>query len=512
MDQPNKWVVAALVTAGMFIAFLDTTIVDITLPKMMSTLEADIYNAQWIIIAYFMGAAVAMTIVGWMAEVLGHRDTYLSGLLLFVAMSALCGAASSLEAMLVSRFFQGVAEGMLIPVGWLLLSDAFPVEERGLAMGVYGLGAAFAPAVGPSLGGLITEHLTWRWIFYVNVPIGLLDAILVIWLLENRRTVQAVPLDGIGVLLLSVALSSLVVFVSKGQEKGWLQSDFILQMVLAFSLSFTGFLLWEVWAPRPLIPRPIFAKREVPLALFALGLNSMAAYGVYLLLPIFLQRLKGFTTLDAGLIMLPGSMASAVATLLGGAMADRLRPKAVAIAFLLAGAWATWVFRTGYFDPRLAVVRDNLVWGFAISGAFAPLSYLIFASLKEEEFSHASMLINVTRLVAGSIGTALSTNLLTSRQNAFYDAISSRIEWGSHAGRELLASLVSWLGFPDQPSWFDPNATHLGLEMGRRLIQAVAGGEAFMATYRHLALLLLLAAAAVLFARNLKAQGAAPRH
>ncbi|MEJ5376616.1 MAG: DHA2 family efflux MFS transporter permease subunit [bacterium] len=512
MQGPNKWCVAFLVTMGMFIAFLDTTIVDITLPKMMSTLEADMYDAQWIIIAYLMGAAVAMTFVGWIAGLLGHRDTYLWGLMLFVAMSALCGAASSLEAMLASRFLQGVGEGMLIPVGWLLLSDAFPPQERGLAMGIYGLGAAFAPAIGPSLGGLITEHLTWRWIFYVNVPIGLLDAMLVIWLIQNRKSSPQAPLDLVGVILLSVALSSLVVFVSKGQEKEWLQSDFILQMVVVFCLCFAGFIFWELLAPRPLIPRSVFIQKEVSLALLALGLNSMVAYGVYLLLPVFLQRLKGFTTLDSGLIMLPGSMASALATLLGGALADRLRPKTVAIAFLLAGAWATWVFRTGYLDPRSAIIWDNLLWGFAISGAFAPLSYLVFASLKEEDFAHGSMIINVTRLVAGSIGTAVSTNILTSRQNAFYDAISSRIEWGSYAGKELLGYLGSWLASPDPGAYFDPNATQVALEMARRLIQAVAGAEAFMATYKHLALLMLLAVAAVVLARNLKVQGMAPGH
>ncbi len=512
MQGSNKWVVACLVTAGMFVAFLDTTIVDITLPKMMSTLEADMYDAQWIIIAYFMGAAVAMTLVGWIAESLGHRDTYLAGLLLFVAMSATCGAASSLEAMLLSRFLQGVGEGLLIPVGWLLLSDSFPPQERGLAMGIYGLGAAFAPAIGPSMGGLITEHLSWRWIFYVNVPIGLLDAILVIWLLQNTRRSPRVPLDGIGVLMLSVALSSLVIFVSKGQEKGWLQSDFILLMVMVFAVSFSGFLLWEILSPGPLIPRAVFLNKEVPLALVALGLNSMVAYGVYLLLPVYLQRLKGYTTLDSGLIMLPGSVASALATLLGGAMADRFRPKIVAMAFLLGGAWATWAFRMGYFDPRSAIVWDNLVWGFAISGAFAPLSYLVFASLREDEFSHGSMIINVTRLVAGSIGTAVSTNLLTARQNAFYDAIASRMDWGSRAGGEFLASLGSWLGGMERGAWFDPDTTHMGLETAKRLIQAVAGGEAFMATYRHLALLMLLAAGAVILAKNLKAQGRGPAH
>ena len=513
MRTPRKWSIATAVTAGMFIAFLDTTIVDITLPKMMSALEADMYDAQWIIISYLLGAAVAMTLVSWLAEYVGHRDTYLTGLILFVMTSALCGSASSLEAMLSFRFLQGVAEGMLIPVGWLLLSEAFPPEERGLAMGVYGLGAAFAPAVGPSLGGLITEHLSWRWIFYVNVPIGLLDAIFMIWLVSNRRGPQVPKLDKVGVVLLSVALSSLVIFLSKGQEKGWLNSDFILIMIMVFAWSFSAFLFWELLSKDPLIPREVFLQREVPLGLLALGLNSMVAYGVFLLLPVFLQRLKGFTTLDAGLIMLPGSLASAVSTLLGGALADRLRPKIVAVGFLLGGAWATWVFRTDYFDPKSQVVWDNLMWGFAISGAFAPVSYMIFAVLKEEHYSHGTMLINVTRLVAGSIGTALSTNLLTSRQNSFYDAISWRMDWGSESGIGLLSSMEPLAGLSREGEHFlNQDSLHLTLEVARRLIYSVASGEAFMATYKHLALWLLGGAIALLFARHVKARGRALVH
>jgi DHA2 family multidrug resistance protein len=199
--------------------------------------------------------------------------------------------------------------------------------------------------------------------------------------------------------------------------------------------------------------------------------------------------------------MLPGSLASAVATLLGGALADRLRPKIVAVGFLLGGAWATWVFRTDYFDPKSQVVWDNLMWGFAISGAFAPVSYMIFAVLKEEHYSHGTMLINVTRLVAGSIGTALSTNLLTSRQNSFYDAISWRMDWGFESGMGLLSSMEALAGLGRE-----------GVEVARRLIYSVASGEAFMATYKHLALWLLGAAIALVFARHVKARGRAPVH
>jgi DHA2 family multidrug resistance protein len=155
----NKWVVAAITSIGLFITLLDTTIVDIVLPKMMPTLEADLHGIQWVVIAYFIGAAVSMTMVAWLAERIGHRNCYLAGLGTFVFMSVLCGAAGSLEFMIGARLFQGVAEGLVVPVGLLILYDAFPVEQRGLAVGVFGLGGVFAPAVGPSLGGYITEHL-----------------------------------------------------------------------------------------------------------------------------------------------------------------------------------------------------------------------------------------------------------------------------------------------------------------------------------------------------------------
>ncbi|RMF78248.1 MAG: MFS transporter, partial [Nitrospirae bacterium] len=159
---PHKWLTAALVSVGIFIALLDTTIVDIVLPKMMSSLDTDLYGVQWVVITYFLGSAIAMTAVGWVGEVVGHRNTYLAGLLLFVAMSALAGMAPTIEAMVATRLFQGVAEGILIPVSMVILFEAFPPEEHGIAMGVFGLSASFAPALGPALGGLITETLSWR--------------------------------------------------------------------------------------------------------------------------------------------------------------------------------------------------------------------------------------------------------------------------------------------------------------------------------------------------------------
>lgn len=505
----NKWLVAALVSAGIFIALLDTTIVDIVLPKMMSELETDLYGVQWVIIAYFLGAAVSMTVVGWLAEAFGHRNTYALGVALFALTSALCGLAANLELMLTARFVQGIAEGMMLPVGALILTDAFPPEQRGLALGVYGLGASFAPAIGPSLGGFITEHLTWRWVFWVNVPIGIADALLAYLLLANVRSEKIRKLDLVGLTLLSVSLGSFIVFISKGQEKGWLDSDFILYSFLIFCATFLGFVVWELFAPEPLLPRQLFVNSGVVLSLLAMAFVSMAAYGVFLMLPVYLQKLKGLTTLQAGLIMLPGSLAAASTTMLSGLLSDKLRPKWVAAFFLLCMFVTTWQFRTGFFVPRSATVWDNFWWGLAMGGVFTPLFLLLLACVPKEEFSDASMVMNVVRLVMGSVGTALATNTFTNRSVAFYDALASRVEEGSPWGYELLMRLGA---APDSSGQVPVEAMVKAKAAAGTLLQALASGDAFQATWRHLALWGLLALAVVLWMKNVRAAGGAAVH
>ncbi|MGQ9836218.1 MAG: DHA2 family efflux MFS transporter permease subunit [Thermoanaerobaculaceae bacterium] len=509
MREVNKWVVALLVSAGIFIALLDTTIVDIVLPKMMSELETDLYGIQWVIIAYFLGAAVSMTVVAWLAEAFGHRNTYASGVALFALTSALCGLAGNLELMLAARFVQGVAEGMMLPVGALILTDAFPPEERGLALGVYGLGASFAPAIGPSLGGFISEHLTWRWVFWVNVPIGVADALLAFLLLVNLKAAKVRKLDLIGLTFLSLSLASFIVFVSKGQEKGWLDSDFILKMFLLFLVSFVAFVLWEVFSPNPLLPRGLFANRGVVLSLLAMAFVSMSVYGVFLMLPVYLQKLKGFSTLQAGIIMLPGSLAAALSTMLSGVVSDKLRPKWVGAFFLVWMFVATWHFRTGFYIPREATVWDNFFWGLAMGGVFTPLFLLLLASVPQEEFSDASMVMNVVRLVMGSVGTAFATNTFTNRSATFYDGMAARLDVGSPWGSELLSRFGA---LPDASGFISPEALLKAKAFAAGFVQTLAAGEAFQATWRNLALWGLAAFAAVMFMKNVRASGTGPVH
>ena len=281
---------ALLVSVGVFIALLDTTIVDIILPKMMSAMEADIYGIQWVVITYFLGAAISMTAVGWFCERLGHRNTYLLGVLLFTTMSAMAGLAWNLPVMLTARFIQGVAEGIMVPVGLIILYESFPPEEHGLAMGIYALSASFAPALGPTLGGVLTEYMSWRWVFFINLPLGIVDTLLVWMLMKARRSeAPSPPFDTIGFILISAALSCLIIFLGKGQENGWLHSDFVFALLVFFVFFAVLDVVWLIFSPRPLFPRRILTNPFYWMGLLVMILLSVNAYGFFFLIPNYLE-------------------------------------------------------------------------------------------------------------------------------------------------------------------------------------------------------------------------------
>lgn len=304
-DDGRKWVSAIIVTVGIFMALLDTTIVNIALPKMMAALEADYYGIQMVVISYLLGSAISMAAVGWLGDRFGAKAIFLAGLGIFTGMSVLCGMASSLTFMDTLRFCQGIGEGFIIPTGLVILYETFPREEHGMAMGLYGLGASLAPALGPTIGGLITEHLSWRWIFYVNLPICIVVTLAGWFILKRVKALEKpkVPFDGWGFILMAISLSALILFLSKGQEKGWLQSDYILTLMLIFVITFIPFVAVQLQRKEPLLNVRLFSKRTFAIGVAVLALFSFATYGLWLLLPVYLEKLRQYTTLTSGLIL-----------------------------------------------------------------------------------------------------------------------------------------------------------------------------------------------------------------
>ena len=428
-----KWIAAIIVMIGTFMTLLDTTIVDITIPKMLAALNTDTYGIQWVIIAYMIGSAVAMTAVGWLGAATSYRFVYMLGMVIFLTMSVICGQATSLTEMLIGRLIQGIGEGLIVPISMTILFLVFPKEEAGLAMGIYGLGASFAPALGPTIGGFLTEHLSWRWIFYVNVPVGLIGFLLALILLEDVKPEdeKAWPFDWVGFILLAIFLGSLITFITKGQDKGWLQSYFIITLIAISVCSLIAFLIWEHYQHYPVLDLSLFKDPIFTIGVVTLGIFSLTLYGIFYLMPLYMERLRLYPTLLSGLIMLPGSIAMGISLIIGGVLSDRIGVRPIAIICMI--FYIIFSYLLSIFDlytPKSIVLIMFVLWCIPAGPLFPTLTTGSLQNVEDKKVNMGSSIQNVTRLVCGSIGTAIATTILERRASYFFDMLSAHTNYG----------------------------------------------------------------------------------
>jgi len=466
-----KWVATFLVMIGIFMALLDTTIVNIALPKMMAELDADTTGIQWVIITYMISAAIGMSFVAWLSSVISSKTIYLAGLVIFTLSSLMCGQADSLAQMNVYRIIQGIGEGMLVPIGMIILYEVFPPEELGIAMGVYGFGAALAPAMGPTLGGYITETLHWRWIFYINIPLGVIGTILSFLFLKKSEKAKdtAGPFDLAGFILLTVMLTSLILFLAKGQEKEWLHSDFILYMLITFIISAILYVWWELRVDNPITDLTLFRINPFCLSVTTFFMCSAALYGAFLIMPLYLERLRVYPTMTSGLILLPGGIICALTLIIAGLLGDKYTPKHgyvwgglafMSISLFLLGSIDLYTSKENlaYFYW----VPVNIAWGFG----FASSAALAMGSAPEDKASTASSIVNITRLVAGAVGSAVGVAMLERGTASNYEAFASNITHGKPAAMNMMAKISGYL-----------------VQTGISPEEAITKGTAFMETY-----------------------------
>jgi DHA2 family multidrug resistance protein len=440
---------SALIVAGMFMTLLDTTIVDIILPHMMSAFEAKPDDIQWVITSYMIASAVAMPVVGWLGGKLGHRNTYLSGIGLFTLMSALCGIAPNLETMILGRVLQGVGEGLAVPMSMALLFELYPPEKRGMAMGMFALGATFGPSLGPTLGGYLTEHLDWRWVFYVNLLPGILVVYLLTLLMKDDRKEHITnrKLDVPGFALLAISLSSLITALSKGNDWGWSDEKTIL-LLYAFFISSILFIFVELTVENPLVNLNLFKFKFFRYPVLSLTLFGMGVYASYFLLPLYLEKLREFPTMDAGEILFWPAAATGVVSVLAGFLMDRkiINHKTSIITGILIFTYGTYL--QGKIDldmGKMQIIFLLLPWGAGMGFFFPALSQVSLGNFQGEFLRQASSLQNLLRLVGGSVGTAISTHILITSQDNHFLKIVEKSSWYSPQLTEFTAKLKSYL-------------------------------------------------------------------
>jgi len=444
----SKWISTSIISIGVFIVFLDISIVNIVLPKMISSLDTDIYGIQWVVISYLISGAIGMNTVAWMGAAIGHKNTFIVGLLLFTVSSALCGQARNIEMMVFFRFLQGLGEGIVAPIGMTILFRLFPPEEKGMAMGIFASACCLAPAMGPTIGGILTEHFNWRWVFYVNVPIGVMGIALSLFFLRETKSEEEKPwpFDILGFALIVVCFMSLITFLSKGQEKGWLQSDYIVILIAVFVVSFILMIIVELNMENPLVDLRIFRFNTCSLSFIACLIYCWNFYGTIFIMPLYLQQIKLYPTLTAGVTLLPGALIEGCSMVMAGLLADRYGCKKPLLFGLIGSAVGSYLlFSFDFYTPQAKIIGYYSIYCF-LTGFVPPVvSITILLELSEAQTNQGSIALNVSRLAGGAIGTALIATVLGRRTDTYFEALGTRINSGNVGAMNVLGKMTLFL-------------------------------------------------------------------
>lgn len=421
--EPHKWVVAGTVLTGTIMAVLDSSIVNVALPDIRGNLGVTVEQITWVVTGYILANVVIMPLIALLSERFGRKHFYMASVALFTGASMMCGISRTLPVLVFFRVLQGIGGGVLMTISQAILRETFPVEEQGMAMGIYGLGVVLAPAIGPTLGGWITDQYSWPWIFYVNVPIGALNLYLVNRFVEDppyliRRRGMG---DYLGVGLMTVGLASLQLLLEGGQRHDWFESPYIRWLAGVTLAGLLLFVVRELVTARPAVELRIFRDRSFAVATTLGGILGMGLMGSLFLLPLFLQNLLGYTAMKSGLALMPRSGAMAVMFPLSGRFYNRLGPRFLVATGLAVSAYSFWELSklttlVGYWD-----IFWPQVWqGVGFSLIFIALTTAALSTISKPKMTAASGLYNVVRQVFGSIGVALSATELTKGTTRFH--------------------------------------------------------------------------------------------
>lgn len=424
----NKWVITVTVMTGTLMSALDLSIVNVALPYMRGNLGASIEEITWVATGYMLSNVTVMPLIALLTARFGRKRFYMVSVFLFTLSSMACGMARDMAAMVTFRVIQGIGGGALIPVSQSILRETFPQEEQGMAMGIYGLGVVMGPAIGPTLGGWLTTHYSWPWIFYVNVPVGVINLLLVSRFIEDPpyliRETGKVDLLGVG--LLAVGLGSLQIMLEKGQQKEWFSSNFIVDLALVAVVGLLFFVIRELTTERPAVDLRILKDLTFTSGTFIGGILGMGLFGTLFLLPLLLEQLLGYPAFDSGLALMPRSLAMAMTMPLAGRFYNKAGPRFLVFLGLVISALSFWELSrlsldVGFWD----IAFPQFIQGVGFGTIFVALSTAALSAISKPKMQAATGLYNVVRLVFGSVGIAVAATELD-RGTVRYAAILMR--------------------------------------------------------------------------------------
>jgi DHA2 family multidrug resistance protein len=503
----NPWIVATSVMLATFMEVLDTSVANVALPHISGNLSATNDEATWVLTSYLVSNAIILPATNWLARYFGRKRFLITCIVIFTLASALCGAATSLPMLIFARVLQGAGGGALQPIAQSVLLESFPPEKRGQAMAVFGLGIVVAPIIGPTLGGWITDNYSWRWIFYINVPVGALAIFMAKTFVEDPpyiREQRPGRIDYIGFGLMAVGLAALQLLLDKGQEEDWFSSQFIVWMLALAIASLVAFVIWELRSDEPIVNLRILKNRNFAVGTMLIAVMGVVLYGSIALLPLFLQTLLGYPATASGMAVSPRGFGSILSMLVVGRLVGRVDGRWLIMFGFSVLAFSTYMLAGLNLDIAMSnVVWPNIISGCAMGFIFVPLTTMAMGTLPNEQVGNASGVYNLMRNTGGSIGIAAMSTLLSRGAQVHQAAIAPHITQYDPAFQEWMRRFAGAVGSYGGGGMPPPQA--LRAAYGVVLRQAMV--LSFLDNFRLLAFLSLLCVPAALLFKRVRARG-----
>ncbi|MBV9249254.1 MAG: DHA2 family efflux MFS transporter permease subunit [Acetobacteraceae bacterium] len=498
---PHRLIITLCTVGATLMQALDQTIANVALPYMQGSLSATYDEITWVLTSYITAAAIMTAPVGWLAARFGRKYLYIACLIGFTATSMLCGAAQSLEEMVLFRLLQGMFGAALVPLSQATMMDIYPMEQRGQAMAIWGVGVMIGPILGPTLGGYLTEFYNWRWVFYINLPFGIMATAGLLFFMPRSHPNFNMRFDWVGFAVLSMGIGGLQMMLDRGQDRDWFSSGEVITEAVLGGLGVYLFIVHMFTGRRPFIPPALFKDRN-----FASGLLMMFAAGTILvssssLMAPWLQNLANYPVDTAGLIMAPRGIGTMIAMIIGGRISSRMDPRKVMATGILLLVWSIWDMTAWTPDvSQKRIVITIVVQGFGLGLIFIPLQVLAFATLAPQLRTDGASLFSLFRNIGAAIGVSVTSAMLARNTQALHEQIGQHVNPFNRALQDSAAGM----------HWWNPASQH-GAAMLDRVINQQAQIIAYIDDYKMMIFTTLPALLLLFFMRRPRLAAKAPQ-
>ncbi|MFZ0630862.1 MAG: DHA2 family efflux MFS transporter permease subunit [Acidobacteriaceae bacterium] len=439
----NPWVIAFTVTLATFMEALDSSIANVALPHIAGSLGASYDEATWILTSYLVSNAIILPISGWIANRIGRKRFYMSCVAAFTFFSFCCGFANSLALLIIFRVFQGAAGGGLQPSERAILADTFAPSKRSVAFALYGMAVVVAPAIGPTIGGWITDNYTWRWIFFLNIPVGILSMVLTSRIVEDPPYLARVrrklgSIDGIGLGLLALTIGALQIMLDKGQEKDWFGSHLIVTCAFLAGIGLAAFLWRELTTPHPIIDLSLYRSRNFSMTQLVMLVIGAALYATTVMIPQFLQEILGYTATEAGMVLSLGGLVLIVLLPIVGFIGQKVDPR---LMICFGFAWVSFgIWRISSLDLSISfwdAASWRVIMVIGMPFLFVPISVMSYVGVPQEKNNEVSGLTALARNIGGSLGISFISTMLVRRAQVHQNYLDAHVYPSSPSYRSL---------------------------------------------------------------------------